>query len=104
MAQELKLKIRGLYTHPNDLSEVPDGALAIADNIVIDEESVAASRRGFDNAFDLPSGGDRSEALPIELLQAITARASALRDRTAAVSSFNRAQLQLLHASGQLRQ
>jgi hypothetical protein len=48
MAQDLKLKIRGLYTHGNELSEVPDGALSIADNIVIDEDSIAASRRGLD--------------------------------------------------------
>lgn len=45
--QKLKLNIDGLYLHPNDLSEVPSGALEIADNIVIDRESVAQSRRGF---------------------------------------------------------
>lgn len=43
------------------------------------------------------------EGLPIELLQAITARNHSLRDRTAAVSNYNRAQLRLLHATGQLR-
>jgi outer membrane protein len=43
------------------------------------------------------------EGLPIELLQAITARANALRDRTAAVSNFNRSQLRLMYACGQLR-
>lgn len=47
MAQELKLKIKGLYLHPNPLSEAPDGALSVADNLVIDRESVAESRRGF---------------------------------------------------------
>lgn len=47
MAQELKLRIRGLHTHPNTLSEVPEGALAAANNIVIDRESIAESRRGF---------------------------------------------------------
>ncbi len=43
------------------------------------------------------------EGLPIELLQAISARATGLRDRTAAVASYNRAQLELLYATGQLR-
>lgn len=43
------------------------------------------------------------EGLPIELLQAIVARAGSLADRTAAVSNYNRAQLELLFAIGQLR-
>lgn len=47
MAQELKLKVKGLYLHPNRLSEAPDGALVLADNLVIDRESTAESRRGF---------------------------------------------------------
>jgi outer membrane protein TolC len=42
------------------------------------------------------------EGLPIELLQAITARAQGMRDRTAAVSNYNRAQLELLYSTGQL--
>lgn len=46
MAQEIDLKIKGLYTHPNTFSEVPEGALTIADNVVIDRESVAEVRRG----------------------------------------------------------
>lgn len=46
--QTLNLKIKGLYTHPSELSEVPEGALLQADNIVIDEESTAEPRRGFD--------------------------------------------------------
>lgn len=48
MAQEMRLKIAGLYTHPSDLSEVPEGALLQAKNLVIDEESIAEPRRGFD--------------------------------------------------------
>lgn len=57
MPQQAKLSIRGLYTNPNTLSEVPDGALAVADNIVVDRESVAESRRGFkqyNDALDDP--------------------------------------------------
>lgn len=44
--QSLSLKIKGLYTDPNNFSEVPDGALSIADNIDITKDSVAESRRG----------------------------------------------------------
>jgi len=46
MGQKLDLKIKGLWTNPNDLSEVPQGALRIADNLVIEKESIAESRRG----------------------------------------------------------
>lgn len=41
------MNIRGLYTHADQLSEVPAGALNVAENIVIDRESLAESRRGF---------------------------------------------------------
>lgn len=47
MSQSLTIKIKGLYTYPSDLSEVPDGALAVADNIIIDRDSIAEPRRGF---------------------------------------------------------
>lgn len=47
MSQKLVLKNKGLNTNANQLSEVPEGALSIADNIVIDKDSVAESRRGF---------------------------------------------------------
>lgn len=47
MTQSLTLKIKGLYTYPSDLSEVPEGALAVADNIIIDRDSIAEPRRGF---------------------------------------------------------
>lgn len=42
------------------------------------------------------------EGLPIELLQAINARAEGLRARTTAVAAYNRAQLELLYVTGQL--
>ena len=45
--QSITLKIKGLYTFPSDLSEVPEGALSQADNIVIDKDSIAEPRRGF---------------------------------------------------------
>jgi hypothetical protein len=47
MGQTLNLKLKGLYTLANHMSEVPEGALAEADNIVIDRDSIAESRRGF---------------------------------------------------------
>lgn len=44
-----------------------------------------------------------NEELPIELQQAIMAKASGLRARTATVANYNRAQLRLLYATGQLQ-
>jgi len=46
--QEMTLKIKGLYTHPSDLSEVPEGSLEVANNVNIDKESIATPRRGYD--------------------------------------------------------
>jgi hypothetical protein len=48
MSQSLILKAAGLYTHPNNISDVPDGALVVADNVTIDREGLIAPRRGFD--------------------------------------------------------
>lgn len=45
-AQKLNLQIKGLYTSPNNLSGVPQGALEVADNIVINAKNLADSRRG----------------------------------------------------------
>lgn len=47
MTQALSTKIRGLYTFPNDFSSIPEGALSVADNVVIDRDSIAEPRRGF---------------------------------------------------------
>jgi hypothetical protein len=38
----------GLYTFPNQLSQVPPGAMTIASNINIDRPGVAETRRGFE--------------------------------------------------------
>jgi hypothetical protein len=62
--QKLLLKARGLYTYPNNLSEVPEGALSVADNITVDRNGVVEPRRGFakyGNTFG--SGSDRSKQL-----------------------------------------
>jgi hypothetical protein len=47
MSQKLLLKNLGLQTNSNQLSEVQEGALSVAQNIVIDKDAVAESRRGF---------------------------------------------------------
>lgn len=62
--QESRLKIRGLYTLQNPYSEVPEGALEVADDIVIDRDSLAGPRRGFDFiASTLASNSDRAKSL-----------------------------------------
>jgi len=47
MSQSLTLKARGLFTHPNPFSAVPEGALSQAENAVIDRENLVEVRRGF---------------------------------------------------------
>lgn len=44
--QTLNMQMKGLYTHPNQLSEVPEGALLKAKNMVLDREGIIESRRG----------------------------------------------------------
>lgn len=64
MAQSLLLSVKGLYTNSNDFSAVPVGALKVADNLVIQKDSIAESRRGFDRlAFTLPLIADRADKL-----------------------------------------
>lgn len=41
-------RFAGLYTHPNPLSEVPEGSLTMAINCSIDREGIIENRRGFD--------------------------------------------------------
>lgn len=43
------VKVRGLHTYPSEVSQVPDGAMFVADNVVIDRESVVEQRPGFNN-------------------------------------------------------
>jgi len=48
MGQTLTLKVKGLITNPNSLApNLVDGALAVADNIVVDSDNIGSSRRGF---------------------------------------------------------
>jgi hypothetical protein len=53
--QVLNLKIAGLFTNPNQFSEIPEGALIQADNIQIDKGSVAEPRRGQAKYGQMPS-------------------------------------------------
>lgn len=58
--QELRLKAKGIYSYPNALSEVPEGALKTADNVVINADSVVEPRRGYDFlTYALPDSDDR---------------------------------------------
>ena len=41
------LKLKGLFTSFNELSEAPEGALLVADNIELLKDSIAEPRRGF---------------------------------------------------------
>jgi hypothetical protein len=48
---------KGLYTYPNQFSEVPDGAFSVADDVVIRREGIVETRRGFYPATGaFPSG------------------------------------------------
>lgn len=44
--QTLTLKTKGLYTFPNPLGSVPEGALSIAENTIIDRDDTIETRRG----------------------------------------------------------
>lgn len=64
MAQSLPIKIKGLKTNSNQLSDVEPGALSIAKNIVIDKDDVAESRRGLGYLSDAPaSSSTRADRL-----------------------------------------
>ena len=55
--QKLELQLKGLYTGPNNLSAIPQGALEVADNIVIDRVNIIESRRGQTQYGDVLSIG-----------------------------------------------
>lgn len=64
MAQSLILAIKGLWTNSNEISSAPPGALKTATNLVINKDSIAECRRGFDRlAFALPLLSDRADKL-----------------------------------------
>lgn len=55
MSQALPIKIKGLKTNSNQLSDVEPGALSVARNIVIDKDDIAESRRGFGYMANAPA-------------------------------------------------
>lgn len=55
MGEKLLLKIKGLATNQNQLSEVMDGSLTVAKNININKDSVGESRRGFGYLASAPA-------------------------------------------------
>lgn len=60
MLPVVQLDNKGLYTFNNQLSQVPPGAMAIANNVVIDRPGIVETRRGFDfYGTALPSAGVR---------------------------------------------
>lgn len=63
MSQILNLKARGLYTNNNQLSEVPEGSLNIANNVVINSDSIIESRRGFERLPAFLNDADRADAV-----------------------------------------
>lgn len=44
--EHISIKPKGLFTYPNPLSEVPDGALSVALNVILSRPSVLEQRRG----------------------------------------------------------
>ena len=72
MSQKLVIKIKGLQTNQNQLSEVSDGALTLAKNINIDKDSVAESRRGYGRILNPPASSaarhDRSTSYQGKLI------------------------------------
>lgn len=66
MSQSLVLKNKGLFTNSNQLSEVPDGALSLAKNIVIDKDGVAEPCRGFNRLlYPASSSAVRNDRLTV---------------------------------------
>lgn len=58
------LSAKGLFTDPNLLSGVPEGALVQADNIIIDRDDVIQPRRGFSKyGNNFGTGGDLASQL-----------------------------------------
>lgn len=58
MLPVVQLDAKGLYTFNNQLSQVPPGAMTIANNVVIDRPGIVETRRGFNfYGTQLPSAG-----------------------------------------------
>lgn len=69
MLPVVQLDNKGLYTYPNQISQVPAGAMSIANNVICDRPGVAETRRGFDFYGDLlPSAGIKGFVYMAELI------------------------------------
>lgn len=63
MSQNLIIKIKGLKTNQNQLSDVEPGALSVARNINVDKDDIGESRRGFNFLSNAPSSSTRVDRL-----------------------------------------
>lgn len=64
MAQNVVLRAKGLSTHSNPLSAVPEGSLSEAVNVIIDRNEIIEPRRGFAKYGDtFGSSTDRAKQL-----------------------------------------
>ncbi len=64
MAQSALLRCRGLHTFKNLLSEIPEGSLTEAINVVVDRDGIIEPRRGFTQfGGTFGSGSDRAKQL-----------------------------------------
>jgi hypothetical protein len=68
MAQENILAFKGLVLQPNDLGQIPQGALAQADNVVISRDGIVEPRRGMDSLGVLGDTADRLFAFGGEII------------------------------------
>jgi len=50
------LTARGLQTQPNDLGQLPEGALTVADNVVVSRDGIIEPRRGTVTKYTLAGG------------------------------------------------
>lgn len=66
MPQELTLRPSGLFTDPNPHSAVPEGALRVADDIVIRRQGIAQPRPGFEQLSASFTGNDPYQAIPYD--------------------------------------
>jgi hypothetical protein len=48
-SESLDLSIKGLYTSPSQFAAIPEGALSVANNVVIDRPNIVSTRRGQEN-------------------------------------------------------
>ena len=77
--ETLSLKPKGLYTYPNPLSEVPQGALSQALNVILSRPSVLEQRRGI-GAFGTVLTGNTTQLYNYQNRIIINNGTSLLRD------------------------